>query len=269
MTDAAPIVAARALRQDQPFAAGSCMCRGQAGQGVQAVIVTLEAADGTVGRGKTAPLGAFFAETFPEEIAHGVACLLPQVTGLGSDPPARRADALDAAILGQPGVKSAIGLAARDLAARRAGMPLAENRAVARACPHPVMLDESITGLDALLTARAQAPISGATLKIARLGGVGPTRMLRDLAVRLGLKPTIEDAGGSTIDTAATAHLMASLWPRHAADTADFMNWVTLENARGMPPCSDGMLHLPEGPGLGITVDDGRLGAPSASAAAG
>jgi L-alanine-DL-glutamate epimerase-like enolase superfamily enzyme len=364
-----PVVAARAWRQYQPFAGGPYVCRGQVEEGFHAVIVALEAADGTVGWGEAAPLGAFYAEAFPEEMAEGVARLLPEVIGLPSDAPARLADALDRAMLGQPGVKSAVDMAAWDLAARRAGLPLAsllggaavrsvplyrsisqaapdamaesarayleqgyrrlqvkvgqdpledierlravraavpasvtlyadangawlvedaqrflrgtgdldfwleqpcmtlaENKAVARFCPHPFVLDEGITALSSLLAAHAEGMLSGVTLKIARLGGVGPTRILRDLAVGLGLKVTIEDTGGSTIDTAATAQMMASLPPRQAAHTVDFMNWVTVQNARGMPPCSDGKLHLPEGAGLGVEVEDQSLGEPFAEA---
>lgn len=89
------------------------------------MIVALEAADGSVGWGEAAPLGAFYAEAFPEEMAEGVARLLPEVIGLPSDAPARLADALDRAMLGQPGVKSAVDMAAWDLTARRAGLPLA------------------------------------------------------------------------------------------------------------------------------------------------
>lgn len=369
MSDPLPIVSARAWRQYQPFAAGSYVCRGQVENGFHAVIVALEAADGTVGWGEAAPLGAFYAEAFPEEMAEGVARLLPDVVGLPSDAPARLADRLDEAMLGQPGVKSAIDMAAWDLTARCSGLPMAsllggaatrsiplyrsisqdspgvmaasalryldqgyrrlqvkvgqdpledierlravraavpvattlyadanggwlvddalrflrgtrdldiwleqpcmtmaENRIVARSCPHPFVLDESITGLSALLEAHADGMVSGVTLKIARLGGVGPTRILRDVSVGLGLKVTIEDTGGSTIDTAATAHLMAGLQPRFVAHTVDFMNWVTVGNAAGMPACSDGLMHLPSGTGLGVEVDSEALGEPYVTA---
>lgn len=369
MSNHIPIVSARAWCQYQPFIGGSYVCRGRTEHGFHAVIVALEAEDGTVGWGEAAPLGAFYAEAFPEEMTEGTARLLPEVIGLASDAPARLADRLDDAMLGQPGVKSAIDMAAWDLAARRANLPLAsllggaatrsvplyrsisqatpdemaeaarnylaqgyrrlqvkvgqdpledierlravraavpatvtlyadanggwlvedaqrflrgigdldfwleqpcmtlaENRIVARSCPYPFVLDEGITGLAPMLAAHANGMISGVTLKIARLGGVGPTRILRDLAVGLGLKVTIEDTGGSTIDTAATTHLMASVPLRHAAHTVDFMNWVTVQNASGMPPCSDGMLHLPIGPGLGIEVDPEVFGEPFATA---
>jgi len=141
-------------------------------------------------------------------------------------------------------------------------MSYADNHTIARRCGKPMVLDEGLVTLDDLLRAHQDGVISGATLKIARIGGIGPTRLMRDVAVSLGLKVTIEDTGGSTINTAATAHMMLSTPKTHRAHTVDFMNWVTVQNATGMPATVDGMLFGPPGPGLGVTVDMAALGAP-------
>ena len=141
-------------------------------------------------------------------------------------------------------------------------MSLDESLTVARHALRPLVLDEGICSLGDLLHAHQSGWLSGVTLKIARLGGVGPTRLLRDVAVQLGMKVAIEDTGGSTIDTAATAHLMCSLPQTAAAHTVDFMNWVTVANATGMPSTKGGNLPLPDGPGLGVKVDAARLGVP-------
>jgi L-alanine-DL-glutamate epimerase-like enolase superfamily enzyme len=37
---------------------------------------------------------------------------------------------------------------------------------------------------------------------------------------------------------------------------------VTVSNARGMPPCKDGVMAAPEGPGLGLDIDIASLGKP-------
>ncbi len=359
------IVSASLYRQIQPFAEGAYTCRGMTESGFDAAIVSLTAEDGTTGWGEAAPLGAFYAEAFPEAMRAGIIRLLPEVRGLSATAPARLADHLDDIMFGQPAVKSAIDMAAWDLAARIAGLPLAallggacgtsivlyrsisqdspdvmaekaarfvqrgyrrlqvktgadpledverlkavraaipgdvplyadanggwliddalrfvdatrgmdysleqpcmayaDNRAIARHCHRPLILDEGICGLSDLLTAHADGTMAGVTLKLARLGGITPTVLLRDVAVRLGLKVTIEDTGGSTIDTAATAHLMCSMPPRARAHTVDFNNWVTARNATGMPPVSDGCLHLPAGPGIGVTADLSALGEP-------
>jgi len=359
------ITAARLYRQVQPFADGCYVCRGQSEERFDSAIVALEAEDGTIGWGEAAPLGAFYAEAFPEAIRAGIVRLLPVLPGLDAAAPQRLHERLNHAMLGQPAVKSAIDMAAWDLSARLAGQPLssllggadgdriplyrsisqaapdamaekaawlvqqgyhrlqvkvgddpfedidrlrrvrdavpddiplyadanggwkladalrfvektgdidyvleqpcmayADNLQVSRRCGKPMVLDEGITCLGDLLQAHRDGVISGVTLKIARLGGIGPTRLLRDVAVSLELEVTVEDTGGSTIDTAATAHLMVSTPAPLRAHTVDFMNWVTVQNATGMPPTENGQLIVPEGPGLGIAVDINSLGDP-------
>ena len=144
-------------------------------------------------------------------------------------------------------------------------MAYADNRRIARYCTKPLVLDEGIVTLQDLLTPHTDGVISGVSLKVGRVGGVGPTRLLRDLAVALGLKVTVEDVGGSTISTAATALLMVSMPGKARTHTVDFMNWGTVGNAAGMPETRDGLLVAPDGPGLGISVDPDRFGAPVAS----
>jgi L-alanine-DL-glutamate epimerase-like enolase superfamily enzyme len=138
---------------------------------------------------------------------------------------------------------------------------LAENLALRANCPRPLALDESIATLRDLTTAAA-AGVDGVTIKIARVGGVTPARLIRDAAVELGLAVTVEDTGGAEIDTAAMAHLSISTPEARRAHTVDFHNWVTASNGRGLPPTTDGLLRPPPGPGLGIDVIESALGAP-------
>ncbi|HAJ19262.1 MAG TPA: mandelate racemase, partial [Rhodospirillaceae bacterium] len=102
------IKTARLYRQSQPFADGPYICRGQTEDGFDSCIVALEAEDGTIGWGEAAPLGAFYAEAFPEAMRAGIERLLPVTIGLSATAPDRLADALNHAMLGQPAVKSAI-----------------------------------------------------------------------------------------------------------------------------------------------------------------
>jgi len=349
------IAAAKLYRQLQPFADGPYTCRNMTEEGFDSAIVCLIAEDGTQGWGEAAPLGAFYSEAFPEAIRAGIERLLPNVVGQDALAPARLSDHMDGLMLGQPAVKSAIDMAAWDLTARLAGVPLAsllggadadrvplyrsvsqaapdvmaakaadfvdrgyrrlqvkvgadpledvarlkavraavpadvplyadangawvledalrfadavrnvdyrleqpcwayaDNLQVSRRCAKPMILDEGIQSLDDLIRAHSDGVVAGVTLKISRLGGVTKTRLVRDVAVALGLKVTIEDTGGSTIDTAATVHLMTSMAQSACAHTVDFMNWVTVQNATGMPATEDGSLIRPEGVGLGI-----------------
>jgi len=138
-------------------------------------------------------------------------------------------------------------------------------RSVRRHCPHPMVLDECIDSLPALLAAHRDGVADGVTIKIARVGGVGPAALLRDVAVELGLPVTVEDTGGSDIDTAAMAHLSLSTPEELRIHTVDFNAWVSVGNASGMPPAEAGRLRAPDGPGLGVEVQLEALGEPFGS----
>ena len=125
----------------------------------------------------------------------------------------------------------------------------------------PIVLDESIVTVADAVQA-AMDGIDGITIKIARVGGITPARLIRDTAVALGLMVTVEDTGGADIDTAAMAHLSITTPAPRRAHTVDFHHWVTVSNGCGLPPTDDGLLRPPTGNGLGIDVDVAALGTP-------
>ncbi len=354
-----------AYRQLQPFAAGPYSTSGGTAEGFDSVIVAVETDEGVTGWGEMAPLGAFYSDAFPAGARAGVAELAPRLIGADPCQPRRLVELMDAAMRGQPYVKSALDMACWDAAARLHGQPLCEAlggrfgaavdlyrslspgpaaAVVARArshidagylrlqvkvggdpeadaarlaavreavgaevvifadangafttaaarrfllatagldytleqpcvsieecaalrphCPHPLVLDESIVSLEALLHARRDAGADGVTIKIARVGGVTRAAALRDVAVELGLTVTVEDTGGATIDTAAMLHLSHSTPESHRAHTVDFTEWVTVANADGLPGRAGGRRAAPAAPGLGVTVRTESLGEP-------
>jgi L-alanine-DL-glutamate epimerase-like enolase superfamily enzyme len=135
-----------------------------------------------------------------------------------------------------------------------------EIRAIRQACDRPLILDESIDGLPALLRAHGEGVVDGVTIKIARVGGITKARLIRDAAVALGIGVTIEDTGGAEICTSAIAHMMQSI-PQHGRlHTVDFHNWVTVSHATADFDCREGSFTAPPGSGLGIEVLEERLG---------
>lgn len=128
----------------------------------------------------------------------------------------------------------------------------AECRALRPDCDRPLVLDESIDSLAALIQAHADRVVDAITIKIARVGGVGQARLIRDVAVELGIAVTVEDTGGAEIDTAAMIHLSLSTPEALRLHTVDFHNWVTKSNARGIPPSANGKITMGSAPGLGI-----------------
>lgn len=137
-----------------------------------------------------------------------------------------------------------------------------ENLAIRQACDRPLILDETIDGVDALLRAIGDSLVDGITIKLARVGGVTKARLIRDIAVARNLKITIEDTGGAQIDTAAYSGLMLSTPEGLRQHTVDFQNWVTVSNARADFRVAGGRMTLPAGPGLGVEVDRAVLGEP-------
>jgi cis-L-3-hydroxyproline dehydratase len=138
----------------------------------------------------------------------------------------------------------------------------AECRAIRGDCDRPLVLDESIDSLPALVAAHSDRVADAVTIKIARVGGVSQARLLRDVAVGLGLAVTVEDTGGAEIDTAAMLHLSLSTPAAFRLHTVDFHNWVTRSNGRGLPPVLGGAIGIGPGPGLGITPEEVGFGPP-------
>ena len=120
------IVALEAFRQFQPIRAGRYGTSGGIVDGFESTIVALTSDDGTVGWGEAAPLGAFYADGFPDGIRAAVAELAPLVIGSDESAPWPLVRRLDAAMRRQPAAKAAIDMAVRDLGARSTGVPLAE-----------------------------------------------------------------------------------------------------------------------------------------------
>jgi cis-L-3-hydroxyproline dehydratase len=129
----------------------------------------------------------------------------------------------------------------------------------------PMILDEVITDLQALLRAWQADAMEGVNLKINRLGGLTKAKLMRDVAQELGISVSVEDSWGGDLTTAAVSHLAASTAPR-ALFTASFMNDWTQEHIAGYQPRSEhGFGRAPSAPGLGVNVDVERLGVPFAS----
>ena len=129
-------------------------------------------------------------------------------------------------------------------------------------CDRPLILDESIDSLSALMRARADRLADGITIKLARVGGITRARLIRDAAVEMGLAVTVEDTGGAEIDTAAMAHMSLSTPESARLHTVDFHNWVSVSNATGMPACRDGKMAAPTAPGLGIIPLEQKFSTP-------
>jgi cis-L-3-hydroxyproline dehydratase len=139
---------------------------------------------------------------------------------------------------------------------------LAECIHVRRATSLPLILDELVTDATTLVAAVHEAGAGAINLKIGKVGGLTRARVLRDLAQSLGVALTIEDTWGGDVATAALSHLAASTLP-DSLFSVSFVNDAVAEHIAGFEPrARGGEGSAPDGPGLGIEVEVGALGAP-------
>ena len=126
----------------------------------------------------------------------------------------------------------------------------------------PMVLDECIVDVHSLLRAYEAKAMEAFNLKISKVGGLTQAKLMRDLAVALGLRVTIEDTWGGDLVTAAVSHLAAST-PPETLFTVSFMNdWVNEHVAGHEPRSQAGFGSAPSAPGLGVDVDLAVLGEP-------
>ena len=139
---------------------------------------------------------------------------------------------------------------------------LAECLAVRARTPQPMVLDEVITGAAALIQAFEQRAMDVVNIKISRVGGLTKAKQIRDLCETLGIAMTLEDSWGGDVTTAAIAHFAGSTRPELLFSSTDFNSYNDTSLAPDAPRRENGRLRVPTGPGLGITVDEAKLGRP-------
>jgi L-alanine-DL-glutamate epimerase-like enolase superfamily enzyme len=123
----------------------------------------------------------------------------------------------------------------------------------------PMILDEVITDVNTMVRAFNQQGMEGVNLKISKFAGLTGSKLVRDLADKLGLRITIEDTWGGDLVSAAVSHLAASTKADQVI-TVSFMNDWTNEHICGYQPrSSNGVGSAPTGPGLGVEVDPKTL----------
>ncbi|MDI3406413.1 mandelate racemase/muconate lactonizing enzyme family protein [Streptomyces cavernicola] len=131
---------------------------------------------------------------------------------------------------------------------------------------HALYLDENGTSLNTAITAAGTGLIDGFGMKVTRLGGLHPMRAFRDLAAARNLPHTCDDSWGGDILAAACTHIGATVAPELLEGV-----WLAAPYIEGHYDPENGIriegghIKRPQGPGLGITPDESRFGAPAAS----
>jgi L-alanine-DL-glutamate epimerase-like enolase superfamily enzyme len=142
-----------------------------------------------------------------------------------------------------------------------AGWDLDGMAALARGSRIVLSADESLTTSHSLVKIAQQRAASVIQTKTGKNGGIHYTRGLWSLAHAAGIGIFPGNHPGTTIQTASVAHLCAA-WP-HPTLVGDFQMFATDEITEDVVTkparTKDGFLPIPEGPGLGLELDEDRI----------
>jgi o-succinylbenzoate synthase len=132
---------------------------------------------------------------------------------------------------------------------------LAELAEVRRELRLPIAADESVATLGDLEAAVEARACDAVNVKLAVSGGFTAARETLRAASKRGLEPYLSSTLDGPWGIAAALQLAAS------EDVSLACGLATLELfdaslARALPPPHDGLLDVPEGPGLGVAVDE-------------
>lgn len=125
----------------------------------------------------------------------------------------------------------------------------------------PMVLDEIVNTVEDLVAVRSIVRAGGINLKPSRVGGITPARVLRDMATELGMMVTIDDTWGGALAAAALSHLAFSTKPDALLAATYFSDLTQPSVATPLNRGPSGRGLRPQGPGLGIVVDEAALGA--------
>jgi len=130
---------------------------------------------------------------------------------------------------------------------------------VARASRIPIGVDEGLHSMDDLRQHHDAGAAQGCSLKTIKLGGVRPVvdaaLLCEELGMQVNLACKIAESG---IATAAMLHL-AAVVPNVNWGVSLTSQYLSEDVVSGLPVVARGHLDVPNGPGLGVTVDEARV----------
>ena len=130
--------------------------------------------------------------------------------------------------------------------------------ALARSAPVPLGVDEGIHSL-ADIGAHARAGAGGVSLKLIKLGGIGPAITAAQLCRQLGLKVNVASKiAESSIASAALLHLACAI-PESDWGVSLTHFYLAEDLVKRPLPLGNGIVARPTGPGLGVEVDEAAV----------
>ena len=132
---------------------------------------------------------------------------------------------------------------------------------LARSVPIPISADESLTSDHSLLEIARREAARVVQTKSGKNGGIHGVRRLWALAESLGIGIFPGNHPSSGVNVAAVAHLAAA-WPGPLL-VGDFqtgsVDMIAEDILQTPVRVADGLVHVPQGPGLGVTLDEDKV----------
>ena len=135
---------------------------------------------------------------------------------------------------------------------------LAELAELRRDCPVPIAADESVATPDDVRAAASLGACDAVNVKLAASGGFAAAREALRTAREHGLEPFLSSTLDGPWGIAAALQLAASERLSLACGLAT-LELFDARIARALPPPRAGLPKVPQGPGLGVSVDDDVL----------
>jgi muconate cycloisomerase len=139
------------------------------------------------------------------------------------------------------------------------GHDLASMRACAEVCKVPIGADEGIHSIDDIQRHYDEGAAMGGSLKLIKLGSAAEVmnagRLMQSLSMQVNLAGKTAD---TSIASAAISHLAVAL-PTLEWDASVTNQYLADDVVKNPIQVVDGHIVTPEGPGLGITVDEDKL----------
>jgi muconate cycloisomerase len=126
---------------------------------------------------------------------------------------------------------------------------------LARATKIPLSLDEALTGVADILAAYAAQATCGAVIKPSKYGGIGCAVQAGLLCEVLGLKVALATPMAESSLGTAAALQVASVLPQLDWEIAPSSDYLAADLVDAPIRHTNGRLAIPEGPGLGVKIE--------------
>jgi len=126
---------------------------------------------------------------------------------------------------------------------------------VRRKCAVPILADECIRSVGDILRLIQMGAADYISLKVGHLGGIGNAMKAATLCDVAAVGCLVgANTGGRMVEAANMHFIAATRAIAYACEVGEFYRLTA--DPTGTLECTDGMLRLPEGPGIGVTPDE-------------